>query len=189
MNAASVLYLVRHCQATGQEPEAPLTNLGEQQAEHLAAFLRPYGITRIVSSPFRRARQSVEPLARALSLPVNIDTRLAERTLSTQPLTNWLERLQATWEDFDLVLPDGESSRAATTRGMAALRNILAAQPGATVVVAHGNLMSLMLHAMDGRPGVATWEGLTNPDVFRVAQQPAPAGEPSTWTVERLWAP
>ncbi|WP_395145584.1 hypothetical protein [Armatimonas sp.] len=32
------IYLIRHCATTGQEPEAPLTVAGEQQALALAAF-------------------------------------------------------------------------------------------------------------------------------------------------------
>jgi phosphohistidine phosphatase SixA len=52
-----VLYLVRHCQATGQEPDAPLTQLGQQQALVLADWLGEAQIERIVSSPFVRAYQ------------------------------------------------------------------------------------------------------------------------------------
>jgi 2,3-bisphosphoglycerate-dependent phosphoglycerate mutase len=46
------LFLIRHCSALGQEPEAPLSSEGEQQAQELARFLAEYGITRIVSSPY-----------------------------------------------------------------------------------------------------------------------------------------
>src|SRR5688572_30586312 len=47
----TLLYLVRHCQSSGQAPDAPLTPLGRQQAERLATTLRSHGIARIVSSP------------------------------------------------------------------------------------------------------------------------------------------
>src|SRR5690348_13642995 len=73
------LYLVRHCQATSQSPEASLPAEGLVQADLLADFLAPLGPERIVSSPFRRAVQSVEPLAARLSLPIEIDDRLRER--------------------------------------------------------------------------------------------------------------
>lgn len=133
MSASPPLYLVRHCQATGQEPDAPLTARGEQQSAQLANFLQPSMIAHIVTSPFRRAQQTVEPLALATGLPVEIDARLAERTLSTEPLPDWRERLQATWDDFDMVLPGGESSRADTTRGMATLSDALARMSGPTL--------------------------------------------------------
>jgi 2,3-bisphosphoglycerate-dependent phosphoglycerate mutase len=179
-----LLYLVRHCQSSGQAPDAPLTPLGHQQAAQLAETLRPREIARIVSSPYLRACQSIEPLARQRGLPVETDERLIERVLSPEPLDDWRERLRAAWNDHDLALPGGESSRQATTRGLAALHDVLADGRRPTVVVSHGNLLSLLLHAFDGRPGFSTWEQLTNPDLFEVAYEPIAA----RWTATRTWA-
>src|SRR5215216_3638865 len=141
------LYLVRHCQGAGQEPDAPLTAIGREQAEHLADVLQGRGIARIVSSSYARAGQTVEPLARRLGLSVETDERLIERVLSPEPLGDWRDRLRAAWEDHDLALPGGESSRAATRRGLAALAEILADGRQPAVVVTHGNLLALLLHA------------------------------------------
>jgi 2,3-bisphosphoglycerate-dependent phosphoglycerate mutase len=178
------LFLVRHCQTTSQASDAPLTPLGQEQAAHLADVLQGRGIARIVSSSYTRAVQSIEPLARRLGLAVETDDRLVERNLSPEPLDDWRERLMAAWDDFDLVLPGGESSRAATRRGMAALEEIVADGRHPTVVVTHGNLLALLLHAFDGRPGYATWEQLSNPDLFEVVHEP-----PSRFTATRTWSP
>lgn len=182
-----MLYLVRHCQASGQGPEAPLTALGHQQADDLAAWLLPRGIRRIVASSHLRARQSVEPLARQLGLVVETDDRLIERVLSPEPLDDWLDRLRAAWDDHDLALPGGESSRQATARGMAALEEIVADARRPVVVVSHGNLIALLLHAFDGRPGFAAWEQLTNPDVFEVVYEPATDQAAARWQATRIW--
>lgn len=185
-----MLYLIRHCQSAGQEPDAPLTALGQEQAVQLASFLQAYDIKRVVSSTYLRARQTVEPLAARLSLPLETDARLIERVLSTDMLPDWRERLLAAWSDFDLTLPGGESSRTATTRGLAAIDDVLAAGQLPAAVVAHGNLISLLLHAFDGRPGYDTWEQLTNPDVFRIEPQPASprhSEHARQWPVTRLW--
>lgn len=132
-------------------------------------------------------RQSIEPLACRLGLTVETDARLIERVLSTEPLPDWRERLLATWADFDVALPGGESSRVATARGMAAINDVLAGERLPAVVVAHGNLISLLLHACGGRPGFEAWQGLTNPDVFRV-ERPTPTSEARPrWTVTRIW--
>lgn len=178
------LFLVRHCQSSGQAPDAPLTLLGHQQAERLADVLQGRGVARIVSSTYTRAIQSISPLARRLGLPVETDARLIERNLSPEPLDDWLDRLRAAWDDHDLVLPGGESSRTATQRALAALDEILADGRRPTVVVSHGNLLSLLLHSFDGRPGYATWEQLSNPDLFEVVHEP-----PARFTATRTWTP
>ena len=184
-----MLYLVRHCQSSGQEPDAPLTALGHEQAEQLAAWLRPLGIARIVSSPYLRARQSVEPLAQQLGLAVETDERLIERVLSPDPLDDWRERLRAAWDDHDLALPGGESSRQATARGMAAVNDVLADGRQPIVVASHGNLIALLLHAFDGRPGFTAWEQLSNPDVFEVVYEPAHNQGAARWLATRAWNP
>ena len=55
-------------------PDGP----GDRQSEKLAEWLRHEPVTRILSSPFERCRQTVEPLAKQLGLEVEIDDRLAE---------------------------------------------------------------------------------------------------------------
>ena len=88
-----VLYLVRHCQATGQAPDARLTPDGYIQAVALAELLAKKAIERIISSPFARAHQSVEPLAENLCLKIDTDERLVERVLCKSPLDNWRAHL------------------------------------------------------------------------------------------------
>jgi len=46
------LLLVRHCESSGPEPDAPLTSRGRAQAARLARFLAEYSIDALVASPF-----------------------------------------------------------------------------------------------------------------------------------------
>ena len=115
--------------------------------------------------------------AKNAALPI-----LCASLLSPEPLEDWRDRLRAAWDDHDLALPGGESSRAATRRGLAALEEILADDRQPAIVVTHGNLLALLLHAFDGRPGYATWEQLSNPDVFEVVHAP-----PGRFTATRAW--
>ena len=79
-------YLVRHASAGHRDQGDPaddgrvLDEPGKVQAEKLADWLRHLPITRIVSSPFPRCVQTVEPLGAALGLTVEVCAELAEST-------------------------------------------------------------------------------------------------------------
>ncbi|GAA6616131.1 histidine phosphatase family protein [Scytonema sp. NUACC26] len=163
-----VLYLVRHCQASGQQPDAPLTKEGKVQAKLLADFFSRIQIERIVSSPFVRAYQSIAPLAENLGITIDLDARLRERVLSTIMLPDWLEQLRQTFEDFDLCLMGGESSRTAMQRAVAVVDEILLNDAKVTLIVTHGNLMTLLLKYFNEQIGFAEWQSLTNPDIYNV---------------------
>ena len=76
--------LLRHAAAKeryewpGDDFDRPLTKKGRRQAEELATVLGTDDVRRVVSSPYVRCVQTVEPLATALGLEVELDDRLAE---------------------------------------------------------------------------------------------------------------
>ena len=158
------LYIVRHCSATGQSPEAELTKTGSQQAETLASFFQNIEISHIISSPFTRAQQSILPTAQQKNLSLLVDRRLSERILSTSDLPNWLEILEESFEDLDLKHAGGESSTEATTRAI----EVLDVAPNHSILVTHGNLLSLILKHFDDSIGFNEWKSLSNPDVYTV---------------------
>jgi broad specificity phosphatase PhoE len=55
------LLLVRHCESSGSQRDAVLTEGGRIQAARLARFLAENAIDALVASPFLRARQSIAP--------------------------------------------------------------------------------------------------------------------------------
>ena len=81
---ASALYVVRHAKAglraawSGPDEERPLTRRGRKQARRLVERFQGLDIQRILSSPFLRCMQTVEPLAEARGLPVEVATELRE---------------------------------------------------------------------------------------------------------------
>ena len=83
------VFIVRHCKAEGQVADAPLTGQGIQQALELAEFLSDKGIDHIVSSPYRRACDTIKPLANLIGVEVVMDERLTERILSGRNEPAW----------------------------------------------------------------------------------------------------
>ena len=74
------LYLVRHAKpSAGVEQMDPgLDAVGRSQADHVARALRNVGALRLVSSPLRRARETAQPIANALGLPIEIVNEVSE---------------------------------------------------------------------------------------------------------------
>jgi len=79
-----LILLVRHGKAgdrgrwAGDDRRRPLTGGGRRQAEALVELFRELPVQRVVSSPYLRCVQTVEPLARARGLAVEVEPRLAE---------------------------------------------------------------------------------------------------------------
>ena len=178
----TTLILIRHCQATGQHPNAPLTETGHQQAQSLATFLSDYPIAHITTSHYLRAQQTIQPFATNANLPIHTDPRLNERTLSAEPLNYWQEIVRDSFDDHDLRALGGESANEVLRRAWAALNEVIDAGHATPLVVTHGNLMALVLHSIDPVFGFEGWRTLTNPDVFMLN-----GGGPGHMVFERIW--
>ena len=160
------IYLVRHCQAAGQEAEAPLTKNGIEQAEQLVSLFDGYPIDRIVSSPFHRAIATIQPLAEERGLTIEQDRRLEERILSGQPMEDWLDRLRDTFDELSLCYEGGESSMTAIHRANELLTEVLSGDDNHVVLVSHGCLLTLLMKSIDDQFGFKEWQQLKNPDVY-----------------------
>ena len=172
-----IVYLVRHCQAMGQHPQAGLTVEGHAQADRLARFFAQKEISYIVSSPYVRAIESIRPTLKQNKLPLEIDLRLSERILGSDNLPDWLEHLERSFKNMDLKLAGGESGREAAERGIAAV----SAVPHQSIVVTHGNLLALLLNHWNPSFGFTDWRNLSNPDIFKITHDGQSA------IVERVW--
>jgi len=168
------IYIVRHCQAIGQPAESQLTEEGFKQADDLALFFSNIQVNRIISSHFLRAIQSIEPLSKERNISIEVDERLAERTLSSVDLPDWLDKLKATYDDLDLKYEGGESSREAMDRIVSVVEEAFESDAENIVIVTHGNIMSLLLKNYQDSFGFEEWKKLSNPDVFLLKRGMAP---------------
>lgn len=67
-----MVFLVRHAEAEAEGDDPPLTAAGRARAEALARVLGDAGVERVLSTDFRRTRETAAPIAAALGLEVEI---------------------------------------------------------------------------------------------------------------------
>lgn len=154
------LLLIRHALPTrtqageGSDPE--LTDDGREQARRLPDALARFPISRLVSSPQRRALQTAGPVADARQLAVDIEERLAEydRGLSHYvPLEEVRAERPEDWARMAAGhLPEAVDTEVFASRVRGAIADIVAAADhGETVAVfSHGGVINVILHEILG---------------------------------------
>jgi 2,3-bisphosphoglycerate-dependent phosphoglycerate mutase len=171
-----VIVLVRHAEPVApsdpryEQNDRPLAEAGRRDAERLADELADDVVAAIYSSPYPRAVQTVEPLARRLGAEISLVDDLRERLLSLGALPDWRNQLHRSWSDFGYALEDGESSADAQRRVSAVLATLRRRHRGERiVVVSHGNLIALALHAIaPERVDFEFWAAMPTPAVYEL---------------------
>ncbi|NGZ75625.1 histidine phosphatase family protein [Saccharibacillus alkalitolerans] len=167
------LYFVRHAHSAyvhGMELERGLSAEGTTDAEAVRRRLEGEGVGVFVSSPYRRAIDTIRPLADSAGIAVEIHDDLRERLVSGSRdigADRFLEEKQRCYEDFDYRPPGGESGREARKRASAVLLELLRRYPGERIAVGtHGDILTLMLGGFDERYGFDFWRRLSMPDIY-----------------------
>jgi len=144
--------------------DLPLTELGERQATAAAARLANTGdVVAVVSSPMLRARQTAQPVAGALGVPLRVHDGLIEADFGAWEGLTFAEasardpELHTRWlTDTSVAPPDGESMDAVHRRVRRVRDQLIAEHGGATVVVvSHVTpIKSLLRMALDVGPSL-----------------------------------
>lgn len=165
------LYFVRHAHSVYSSDESgrPLSVMGSADAERICGVLTNENIDIILSSPYKRAIQSVENLAIKVGKEVILEEGFKERTLSLEPVEDFNLAITRVWEIPTLSLPGGESNHTAQKRGIEALGKVLKTYEGKNIVIAtHGNIMVLIMNHFDKRYDFNFWKSLDMPDIYKL---------------------
>lgn len=154
------LLLIRHAlplrSVAGEGSDPELSETGLKQARRLPKALGRYPVSRVISSPQRRARQTAAPVADALGLAVDVDDRLAEydRDLAEYiPIEHIRTENPQEWARMaGGHLPSGVDEHAFRARVAGAVTDLVAeADHDDTVAVfSHGGVINLILHEVLG---------------------------------------
>lgn len=151
------LLLIRHALPLRSEPgqgsDPDLSEDGIEQAKRLPDALARFPVSRLVSSPQRRAIQTAQPVADHLGLDIAIDERLAEYD---RDLGHYTPVEQISKEDLERLasgqLPGGVDSDAFIARVRAGIENIVATagREDTVAVFSHGGVINAVVHTLLG---------------------------------------
>jgi broad specificity phosphatase PhoE len=156
MRPEAVAILMRHGETAWNRErrvmgdlDIPLSDEGRVQCDHAAALLAELGVTRIVSSPLVRARETAEIVSRRLGLAVAFDDRLVEVRFGEWQGRTYEEvsgdaRYRAFASDpVANATPGGDTAESVQRRGLESLASV---EAGETVLfVTHGDIIRTML--------------------------------------------
>ncbi|MFK4423190.1 MULTISPECIES: histidine phosphatase family protein [Bacillus] len=167
----TTVYFVRHAHSTytKEERERPLSEEGEIDAGNVTSLLKDKNIDVVISSPYKRAIQTVQGIANKYNLSIQLEEDLRERLLSKEPVTDFNDAIQKVWEDWTFAYEDGESNDVAQRRAVICMQSILKKYKGKNIVIGtHGNIMVLLMNYFDSKYGFQFWKTLHMPDVYKL---------------------
>jgi broad specificity phosphatase PhoE len=154
------LLLVRHALPLRSEPgqgsDPDLSEEGLKQVARLPEALARFPISRVVSSPQRRAIQTAEPVAEARELTVEVDDRFAEydRDLPVYiPIEHIRDENPHEWARMaEGHLPSSVDEQAFRARIAEAVDDVVSAadHEDTVAVFSHGGVINVMLHEILG---------------------------------------
>ena len=144
----TTVYFVRHAQTDYSNPidkDRPLTAEGMQDRYLARDYMVKQGVigqlTHVYASNFRRAADTVRPIAEAAGLPVEEKEEFREWTLLAKG-EEYYSISQRAWEDFTYRYETCETLQEVQTRNLRKLRELVAEHPDETIVIGtHGTAL------------------------------------------------
>ncbi|MGP4081824.1 histidine phosphatase family protein [Pseudalkalibacillus sp. R45] len=167
----TTIYWVRHAHSIYSPDEygRGLFEHGIEDAERITECFQNVHVDVVLSSPYRRAVDSVKGIAEAKGTEVGTVENLKERTLSGSPVEDFDEAINKVWSTTTFTFPGGESNTQAQQRGISSFRFLLEKYEGKHVVIGtHGNIMVLIMNHFDRQYGFDFWKQLIMPDIYKV---------------------
>ncbi|MBS4200904.1 histidine phosphatase family protein [Bacillus sp. FJAT-49732] len=179
------VYFVRHAHSTYTPDELgrPLSEQGFMDAQLVTDIFKSENVDFVISSPYKRAIQTVEGIANWIDKEIIIEDGFRERKLAEGSVVDFNEAITKVWENPDFAWEGGESNVDAQKRGGEITMKVLKNYEGKNVAIGtHGNIMVLIMNYFDAQYDFTFWKKLAMPDIYKLT-----FSERELIGVKRLW--
>ncbi len=156
------VYFVRHAEPNYDNHDDLLRELsprGMEDRKLVTAFLSDKDIDVVLSSPFKRAIDTVADFAEKKGLSIEKIENFRERKVDSCWIEDFTEFTKRQWSDFNYKLSDGECLREVQDRNIAALNEVLVKYQRKNIVIgSHGTALSTIINYYDKSFGYEDFE-------------------------------
>lgn len=165
----TTVYFIRHAEADNSNRDGrlrPLTEKGLAERKLVTEFLQDKSIDGVLSSPFKRAVDTVADFAEKNGFKIELVEDFREQR-SSKGMGNdnpdIYQILERQWADFSYVLSDGECLGEVQERNIAALNDVLRRYNGKNIIIGtHGTALSTIINYYDKSYGFEDFMAMVN---------------------------
>ncbi|TDL38291.1 MULTISPECIES: histidine phosphatase family protein [Staphylococcaceae] len=166
------IYLVRHAESTKSdldERNRGLTLKGVEDVNKVTQYFENINVSKVYSSPYKRAIDTVKPLSINKGLDVSLVEDLKECVFSNHTLQDsevypLVEKLF----DDKKYKEQGESLEEVQIRGISIIQKILKENHEAVVIGTHGVIMTAILNYFDNKYDYKFLRSTSKPDIYEM---------------------
>lgn len=149
----TMIYFVRHAESNYENHDdisRELSNKGLKDRRLVTDFLMDKQIDIVLSSPYKRAIDTVRDFAEIKGIDIIIMDEFKERRVDSGWVEDFNSFCKKQWEDFSYKLSDGECLEEVQNRNVFALNRVLEKYKGKNIVVgSHGTALSTIINYYD----------------------------------------
>ena len=147
------VYYVRHAEPNYDNHDDALRELtlkGLDDRKLVTEFLADKEINVAVSSPFRRAVDTIKEFTDLEGLEIEVIDGFRERKVDSDWVDDFTSFAQKQWDDFNYKLSGGECLREVQERNVSALLKLIEHYKGKNIVIGgHGTALSTIINYFD----------------------------------------
>ena len=149
----TIIYFVRHAAPNYNNHDDAVRELTPQgliDRKRVTEFLWNKDIDTVLSSPYKRAVDTVREFADAKGLEITLVDGFRERKVDSGWIEDFNGFCRRQWEDFAFKLSDGESLREVQKRNIDALNQVLYTYNDKNIGIgSHGTALSTIINDFD----------------------------------------
>ena len=149
----TTVYFVRHARPNYENHDDMMRELSEKglsDRKLVTEFLADKKIDVVMSSPFKRAVDTVRDFAEKNGKDIILEDDFRERKIDGDWIEDFESFCRRQWADFNFKLPNGESLTEVQNRNIRALNNAIAAFKDKNIVIgSHGTALSTVINYYD----------------------------------------